>query len=875
MVLSYGVLKVIPYADQAVSGTTPDGVSWSYTPNLTPVFSFTDGDYCPQPGEPPVKLMRKDLAETHNIVNVEYLDRLNYYNTCSASASDIGDIAKYGPRVMSTVTLHQITSATVAKAAAQIILQADLYERNTFEWKVRADYSLLEPMDYVSLTESTLGLVNQVVRITEVEDSGDDEITLRAMLVPGVVRTTPLYNWQQAQGIFVNYNAVPGSIVPPVIFQMPPLPTAAIGGIGIGIAASGPGNSGTWGGCYVYCSTDGGTTYSLVGTITSPAKYGVLTASLPGVPDPDTTSTLSITLGNTSLQLPAGTTNADADNNLTLAIVDSGVNAEVLSYGAETLTSPGSYNLSYLRRGQYGSTSVAHASGATFVKLDGNIFNLTLDAGMSGRSLFFKFPSFNTFGRAVELLSAVTPYQYLLPTAASSTADLIARGSCAVKGAAVYKSSTAATAWDSDVISSQAFVSGAQAICRYGSGTWAIGLVTSTAATANPSTNMAFAVLAQPGVGYAIYESGVNVGTAGTSPPSSGDIIQVIYDGYLVHYYLNGNQVRSSAAQGKTLSLALAMNSPGAVAGSVEFTSLAAATPSQFLGTGNVVVNDTHIMKVGGVNAWDSCAFSLTGYTTCHVMAKWLAATDTVMVGLSSKPTASSSYTNANYAWYNNAGTYQIYESGVQVSAFTSVALTDLVAITYDGATVRYYLNGVLKRSVSAAGLTLWGFCPVNNAGGGLNSLEFGPTVNLAVADTAQLGVNAATSVVTQTTAGPLTATGPTTAVLATLAVPLATDPNQVIVVTITMEAMSNEATDYGGAVQFFALYSTSLGGNVSGNVNPASTSRKPMTVQYTFNSASVGGFVTSQTVSLAAVISGTQTATAWNVHIRAELVKR
>src|SRR6185437_5688992 len=43
--LSVGQLKILPLADQVVSGTTPDGVNWSYTPNLTPVFSFTDDHY--------------------------------------------------------------------------------------------------------------------------------------------------------------------------------------------------------------------------------------------------------------------------------------------------------------------------------------------------------------------------------------------------------------------------------------------------------------------------------------------------------------------------------------------------------------------------------------------------------------------------------------------------------------------------------------------------------------------------------------------------------------------------------------------------------------------------------------------------------------
>lgn len=891
VVLSFGTLKVIPYADATVSGTTPDGITWTYSPNLTPIFSFKDSDYCPKEGEPPVKLTRKALADTHNIVNIEYLDRLNYYNACPASASDLSDIAKFGPRVMNTITLHQITSATVAKTVAQLILQADLYERNTYEWRARADYSLLEPMDYVALTDAALGLNNNVVRITDVEDDGTDFVTFKAMLVPGVVRNTPQYNWQQGQGIFLNYNAQPGSVLTPVIFTMPPLPAGKVGGITLGAAVCGPSTSGTWGGCNVYMSSDGGTTYSLVGSITSPAKYGQLNASLPLAADPDTADTLGVTLSNTALQLSTAVTHADADADTTLAIVDVGTaNAEVLSYGSAALIGAGIYNLTYLRRGQYGSVPALHPIGAAFVKLDGYIFTLTIDSGMAGQLLFFKFASFNSFGRAIQSLSSCVAYSYQLPNGANPTLDatLVPRGSCSVVGQTVYKSMQGATAWDSDCVSSQAVSSGAQALARYGAGlNWAVGLVSSVPvlpATLNPGTNMDFCWFSNGGVQWTIYENGALIGEF--SPPASGDILQVIYDGFFVHYYLNGLLCHTSiGASGNIYYLGLAMYDPGDTAGGVDLTALAAATPSQFIGVGLAIVNNTHVMKQGGVAAWDSCAYSISGYTNCHVTAKWNTLLGRVMVGLSAQPSASASYANANYAIDNNAGQYLIYESGTLELTLTQVpSLTDVVTVTYDGNTITYLINGSVQRTVTAPGKVLFGFCPILDPSAGLNSLEFGPTTIPGVQDTSQLGVSAATTLYTSFLAGPYAATQSTigqTILTTGMSLPLASDANQNWVVTCTLEAMDNETTDYGGQCQlqlYMDTHNLLVNADVFayGQLANLSTGRKPMTLQAIFPAASINSPV-SVSVGIAANFTTTnsRTVTGWQLTFQAELVKR
>src|SRR5262249_25604145 len=138
--VSVGQLKILPLGDQAVSATTPDGSNWSWTPNLTPVFSFNDDSYCPRPGETPVKLTQKHFNDTHNSVNVQYRDRANYYNDAPVNASLKSDIALTGTRLMNQLNFPQITNPQTALMVGQLLLQADRYEINTYEFRVPQDY---------------------------------------------------------------------------------------------------------------------------------------------------------------------------------------------------------------------------------------------------------------------------------------------------------------------------------------------------------------------------------------------------------------------------------------------------------------------------------------------------------------------------------------------------------------------------------------------------------------------------------------------------------------------------------------------------------------------------------------------------------------
>jgi len=772
--VSVGQLNIKPLGDQPVSGTTPDGVNWSWTPDFTPVFELTDDDYCPQEGDAPVKLSQKRLNETHNSLNLTYSDRSNFYNQAPVNASLKDDIALTGQRQMTGVTLKQITSAQVALTVATLILRADRYETNTYEFRTDQSKSIAEPLDYIALNESRLGLSGQVCRVLDVDEDAEGYLTFRVLKIPGVIRTTAQYNWNAAAGYFANYATAPGSVLAPTIFQMPPIAQSLNEGITLGIAVAPSAASTFWLGCNVYMSIDGGSTYVLVGTINSPSKYGTTTASIAvGSADPDITNTLAIALSDTNLQLSTAVTHAEADSMQTLVLVGTGSTAEVMSFGAASLISAGNYHLTYLHRGLYGSKNQAHASAVPFVRLDGNLFQIAIDPGFAGQTLKFKFTSFNLWGAAVEDISTVTAYSYTVPSANVIGGELVLlpRGSAGHligknRGSGIiYKVAGSATAWDTDAVSQQPYTQ-VSLSAQYATGTLLVGLEASTATVGNSSPD--YGIICNSGSSVQISEFGTVKATL--SAPATGDLYNIVYDGFTIKYFVNGVLIWETPKAGLSLFAYVAFNTPGAEVTNVAADYGMAATPSQWVAGPSCIVNDTNASKVSGSTAFDSLSWiaSLEGYATCHITTKINAvASNNVMVGLTNAANISTIrsnngspgntlYTLLQYAWDSFSGHWEIWESGVNQFVGDRPTTDDVVWISYDGANVKYFLNDPTTpvRTVALAGSFLFGAACFNDVGAGINSLRFAPGANLALIDTGQVGQNAATDTVVNTNSG-------------------------------------------------------------------------------------------------------------------------
>ena len=55
-----------------------------------------------------------------------------------------------------------------------------------YKFKLGIRYALLEPMDIVLISDRTLGLDSAAVRIIQIEEDGNGELTMTAEEIPGV-----------------------------------------------------------------------------------------------------------------------------------------------------------------------------------------------------------------------------------------------------------------------------------------------------------------------------------------------------------------------------------------------------------------------------------------------------------------------------------------------------------------------------------------------------------------------------------------------------------------------------------------------------------------------------------------------------------------
>lgn len=398
---SEGLLKARPMGDMQITG---NGVTW--TPDLTPVYDLTEDDFETSPQK-----SIGDQTQAYNIVQVEYLNRANQYNTAIQTAQDLSNIRQYGRRKMDPVVLHGICDADTAQTVAQLILQNSLYQRDVYKFTLPGCFDLLEPTDLVTLTTTTdqLKLNRLLVRLTKINEGEGGRLDCEAFMVPVGMATAARYASHSGAGPGVDTGVAPGSVTSPVLFVAPPELTGFEPEIWLAAASTSP----TWGGCNVHISMDGGVTYREIGQIFDPARYGVLTSSLADHADPDS-ATLQVNLTNSHGSL-SGVSAAEMNAGGTL----SWLGGEVIAYQGATLTSAYNYNLTPLRRKLSGTTSTSHPPGAVFVRLDDAIFKFSYGDMPVGDNVFVKLPSFNVYGLALEDISTATAYSITLPDASS------------------------------------------------------------------------------------------------------------------------------------------------------------------------------------------------------------------------------------------------------------------------------------------------------------------------------------------------------------------------------------------------------------------------------------------------------------------------
>jgi hypothetical protein len=230
--------------------------------------------------------------------------------------------------------------------------------------------------------------------------------------------TAVLHAKQATAGAPLDPFADPGDTNAPIVFEPPAALTGGV--VEVWLIASGGAD---WGGCQVWISTDGNH-YALAGTIYRGARQGLLSASLAAAGDPDTADTLAVDLTQSQGALLSGT-QADADSFVTLCYCG----GELVSYQTATLTGASRYDLTYLRRGAYGTAIGAHAAGTPFARFGPNepsLFRYGYPASFVGQSVFIKLPGFNIFGQALQDIALVSAYSYTLAGTGGAAVNVLA-----------------------------------------------------------------------------------------------------------------------------------------------------------------------------------------------------------------------------------------------------------------------------------------------------------------------------------------------------------------------------------------------------------------------------------------------------------------
>jgi hypothetical protein len=409
---SEGQLKFVPYGDTSAAGNGQIYVAPTQpVADLNAASTVLLGDFLTEPS-----ITRSAWQDANNKVQVQWINRSNAYNTEVTTEQDDAAIQRYGLRIESPQSWDFITTLAAAQLAGNLRVKRSVNIRAQYTFSLPSTYTYVEPMDLLTLTVPELGLVKTPVRVTKVVDNPDEKgMEITAEEFPWGTAQPTLYQRQVGIGFQPSAGQADPGNTTALIFEANNRLGMQAGNILYGFVS---GQSPDWGGCDVYVSFDG-VKYDLLNgqQITTPARIGTLVNSLGvGSVDPDPSS-FKVKMSNAGAVLPPMSA-SDFNQLISMCVLmDTSDNNpfELLAYENATLVDKDTYQLDTLHRGQMGTTNASHTAGETFCRLDQASFQYQYDPTFYGKTIFFKFPSFNTVGGRPQPLSQAAVYQFTLP----------------------------------------------------------------------------------------------------------------------------------------------------------------------------------------------------------------------------------------------------------------------------------------------------------------------------------------------------------------------------------------------------------------------------------------------------------------------------
>ncbi|MDD2776613.1 MAG: hypothetical protein PHU06_11715 [Gallionella sp.] len=307
--------------------------------------------------------------------------------------------------------------------------------------------------------------------------------------------------------------------------------------------------------------------------------------------------------------------------------------------------------------------------------------------------------------------------QYGVSNLATTSTDISLNGNSLSK-------TSGTTGWNADAYSQNGLTGGAYVSARVGqTNMYGMFGLNGDPSTDTNYTSLDYAWYSLPTGALQIYESGALVGSFGTY--TTTDVLAVVYEGNTVRYLKNGIAQRAvSTTAGRTFYLDTSLFNVGYTLNDIQYGVSNLATTST-----DITLNGNSLSKTSGTMGWNADAYSQNGLTGGAYVSARVGQTNMYgMFGLNSDPTTDTNYTSLDYAWYSlPTGALQIYESGVLVGSFGTYTTTDVLAVVYEGNTIRYLKNGIAQRTVNTtAGRTFYLDTSLYNTGYTLNDIQYG-----------------------------------------------------------------------------------------------------------------------------------------------------
>lgn len=434
---SQGRLNIYPVGDANIG---------SYTAYTVAQYSLNEDNMLASDGKDMIEFTRISAQETYNCCPIEFVDsqtpdQNSQYQISTVQDFEQPDVDASGGivRKKGAKSLKCITKQAIAQVLSRMMAQRSVYVRNSYKFKLPQQFCLLEPFDLLQISDSTVGLVNQVVRILSIEEDEHGEFDVDAEDAAIGRASSVAYGTGSAQGGGHVVNTVPFPPSTP-IFYMPPLPATGAGrppgGFGVGgwtgpypvhnskpvgpqaitpeIWVSVASNGKDWGGAQVYMSFDG-TNYTYQGDIGAATTGVIASSGFPAGSPLDTTNSLIVSVASSNGTI-SPVQAADRDAFSSMALVDTGAAAELIAYQGSTLSGTNQYTLTNHRRGLYGTPVGSHAVGAQFTIIDQNVLKIPIDSSRvaAGNVVYFKLASYNLARTQSMALSLCPVFTYTM-----------------------------------------------------------------------------------------------------------------------------------------------------------------------------------------------------------------------------------------------------------------------------------------------------------------------------------------------------------------------------------------------------------------------------------------------------------------------------